>query len=143
MAKKDPFYNYKGLFEWMFQDQLPDQWYIAVNGNQRDELYSLEQIRQFHLSSPTSHIQVLNSQFAAEPSPHWLQYGEADQSAGSAVGCAYVAAFLFPIVGFLVGLALIPNDKTRSQGVGAVMLSVIMAVIYWIIFLSVSRSVPR
>jgi hypothetical protein len=71
-----PIYNYKGLFEWMFQTQLPDQWYVAVNGNQRDEIFSLEQIRQFYLNSPTSQIQILNYGLASDPAAQWLLYRE-------------------------------------------------------------------
>jgi len=80
VAEQTRFYSYKTLFEWMFQHRLPDQWYVAVNGHKRDQLYTLEQVRQFYLSSPSSRIEVLNSQLATGETEKWLLYREVDTS---------------------------------------------------------------
>lgn len=125
----------------MFEEHLPNEWYVAINGNQRDELYELEKVREFHLNSPDSKIQVLNSKLAHNPDAVWLEYREVDEGAknrSDTVGFSYILAIVIPIVGFFLGLALITNDKTRTHGVGIVTLSVVLGIIYGAIIATIS-----
>lgn len=128
-AKKKLFYNYKGLFEWMFQERLPDKWYVSVNGNAKDELFTLDQIREFHINSPTSRICVLHSYCAKNPKPEWLEYHESkqvdDESTSGAAVLGYIMAVLIPIVGLFIGISLISSDKARCHGVPIIVTSLI------------------
>ena len=121
------------FFKWMFKNNLPDQWLVAVEGHKRDEVFTLDQVRQFQENSPKSDIQIINVTHARDPKAKWLRYGAEDSSKSSAIGCGYVFAIFIPIIGFFFGLALLTNDKTRNDGLGVTICSVIFFFIWWVI----------
>jgi hypothetical protein len=135
--------NYKALLEWRIANNLPDEWLIAVGGNMANEVYSLDQVRQMHVNSPTSIIQVLNSAQRQNPNAEWVVFREVDKAAKNAeksaketAGCAYTAAIFIPIVGLLIGLFMIANDKTRSRAFGPIVFSIIMMVVWWVVIIA-------
>ena len=131
--------SYKTLLEWRIANNLPDEWLIAVGSNMANEVYSLDQVRQMHVNSPTSIIQVLNASQRQNPNVEWVVFREVDKAAKDATGCAYIAAIFIPIVGLLIGLFMIANDKTRSKATGPIILSIIMMVVWWVVVLAIER----
>ena len=136
--------SYKTLLEWRVANKLPDEWLIAVGGNRANEVYSLDQVRQMHVNSPTSIIQVLNSGQGQDPNAEWVVFREVDKAAKDAeksakatAGYAYTAAVLIPIVGLLIGLFMIANDKTRSKAAGPIVLSLLMMVVWWFVIIAI------
>lgn len=137
--------SYKSLLEWRIASNLPDEWLIAVGGTMANEVYSLDQVRQMHVNSPTSLIQVLNATQLQAPNAEWVLFREVDKatkdagkSAKEMGGCAYAAAIFAPPIGLLIGLFMIVNDKTRSRAGGPICLSVIMVVVWWFVFFAMN-----
>lgn len=140
-SKENDCYNYKSLLEWRIVNNLPDEWIIKVGGAKAIEIYSLDQIRQMHINSPTSIIQVQHSKQSQDPRAEWVVFREVDRAAKNAeksareiAGCAYTAAILMPAIGLLIGLFMIVNDKTRSRAFGPILLSLLMFVIWWMVW---------
>jgi len=130
--------SYKTLLEWRIANNLPDEWLIAVGGNMANEVYSLDQVRQMHVNSPTSIIQVLNTAQRQNPNAEWVVFQEVDKAAKETAGCAYTAAIFIPIVGLLIGLFMIANDKTRSGATGPIFLSIFMMAVWWVVIIAIN-----
>lgn len=137
--------SYKILLEWRIANNIPDEWLIAVGGHIANEVYSLDQVRQMHVNSPTSIIQVLNVAQRKDPNAEWVVFREVDKAAKDAeksaketAGCGYTAAIFIPIVGLLIGLFMIANDKTRSRAGGPIVLSIIIMVVWWVAIIAIN-----
>ncbi len=56
------------------------------------------------------------------------------KSKKDSLGCAYIFAFFIPILGLLMGLFMLPNEDTRGEAIGPIALSVVMMIVYGVIY---------
>jgi len=64
--------TFRELEAWRTKHNVPDTWWVSVEGVVQDETYALADALQIKSQSPELHISVLNNIYASHANPTWV-----------------------------------------------------------------------
>ena len=64
--------TFRELEAWRTKHNVPDTWWVSVDGTVQDETYALADALQIKSQTPELHISVLNNIYASHANPTWV-----------------------------------------------------------------------
>ncbi len=131
--------TYNQLRDFAIANQLPDKWFVSLDGDLSKEVFALMSVHKMKQEKPSRIIQILNAQHSDSEFPEWFHFvlhNNQQESSQSTITLAYATAMLIPFVGFLIGLFMISNEKTRPHSTGPIIVSVVFSLV-WLYFIMV------
>ena len=135
--------NYQSLLEWRIKEGLPDQWFVSIQGTTSQEIFSLDQIRQMHTNSPSTSISVLNinhqnignqwylyKEVSARNDEVSVRNDEENYKNKEIIGCAWVAAFIIPILGLVMALFFLVSKDYKNKAPDLIVISIFMFILH-------------
>jgi len=130
----------KKLQNWLFQNSLGDQWWVAVDDVTQRELRSLPQIQKICAANPRSKVKVLHSSQARIKNPPWInlelpvsRYCTA--KGHHSYGTITAVSVVLPIIGLIVGIGYLFKNRPVDKKLGehAIAVSILfMFIWYWV-----------
>ena len=132
--------NIQDLQNWMFQNSLEDQWWVAVDDVTQGELKSLHQVQEICAANPKAKVKVLHSSQAQLDNPPWIEFELPVSRYCTAkdhhsYGTITAVSVLLPIIGLIVGIAYLTKDRPVDKKLGehAIAVSILfMFIWYWV-----------
>jgi hypothetical protein len=96
--------GYDTLSKWQKENKLPDQWYLKNAERQAPEPYSLDQIAEYHTTSPKEVIEVMNVACENLPNAEWIIFREKKKSNTSNQATNRICKILIICLVLLIGI---------------------------------------
>lgn len=66
--------TFRELDAWRTKHNVPDTWWVSVNGVVQEETFPLALALQIKSQQPSEHVALLNNIYANHPNPTWVEF---------------------------------------------------------------------
>lgn len=65
--------TFRELEAWRAKHNVPDTWWVSINGVVQEEMFALALALQVKSQQPDAHVALLNNIYATHPNPTWVE----------------------------------------------------------------------